>query len=105
MEEFVKTLSVRIIEAPDKERIRSFTDSLKDEDGIQTVEFSNQTFSINYNPYVISKNEIVHELNLMGIHREEELKERGIKKWLSNLAKQNKKNLGNQRLDCCDLNH
>ncbi len=27
-----------------------------------------------------------------------------IKNWLERLAKQNEKNFGNGRLDCCDLN-
>lgn len=102
MEDFIKSIKLRVEQLPDHD----LTTSLKKEKGILNVEFDKQSLSIDYNPYLISKKEIIFELETAGIHiATSEPKQKGFKKWISNLALQNKKNLGNQRLDCCDMNH
>lgn len=78
------------------------------DDYIQNIEIKveSQMIRISFNPYVISKNEIIDEIKEAGIQvSSSEKKEKGFKNWLSNLARQNNKNLGSQRLDCCGFNH
>lgn len=106
MEDFIQNISLKVDGLPGHDLIRTFTSSLTHEKGIRNVRFENQTFSIDFNPYIISKDEIIHEMEEAGIQPcTYQKKEKGFKKWISNLALQNKKNLGSHRLDCCDMNH
>lgn len=106
MEDFIQNISLKVEGLPSHDLIRTFTSSLTNEKGIRNVLFDNQTFTIDFNPYVISKEEIIHEMEEAGIQACTcQKKEKGFKKWISNLALQNKKNLGSHRLDCCDMNH
>lgn len=106
MEDYIQNAKLRIEELPSHDLISSCTSLLENEDGIQKVNLENQTFSIDFNPYLISKGEIIHEIEESGIKISiSEKKEKGFSKWLKKLASQNKKNLGSQKLDCCDMNH
>lgn len=106
MEDFIQNIGLQLEGSPNHDLIMSCTSLLKSEKGIKDAKYENHTLTIQFNPYLISKKEIIHEIEDNGITLlSSEIKNKGFKKWITELANQNKKNLGNQRLDCCDMNH
>ena len=72
--------------------------------GIDKLRSAGQIVSFIYNPYEISEQEIIDWLSSFGLTIKKS-KENSFKARLAKLAKDNREALGNQRLDCCDLNN
>ncbi|RIJ49742.1 hypothetical protein D1614_03100 [Maribellus luteus] len=105
MEDYIQNIQLRVDELPDHDLLNACLTSLKKEEGIQNVLFDKQTITVYFNPYRISEEEIISELNTAGIKTSlSEKRIKGFRGWLKNMAAQNKKSFGGHKLDCCDLN-
>lgn len=81
MEEWIQTLDIPHEDVISKVVLNQITAELQKHDGVDSWVFEEDRIEIFFNPYV------ENEKNL-----------------LSALEKSNKKNFGNKKLDCCELN-
>lgn len=87
------------------EEIESCTSLVMSEKGISNVNFADRSASFEYNPYLISKEEITEVITRLNIEFFEAPQKMGIiKRWLLKMAKENNKNFGSQGIDCCNMN-
>lgn len=104
MEEYLNMVSYQseiVVEADVAKKLKLLLVALA---GIVRVNFSKKLVEIEYNPYEISEETIKENLSEQGFSFSHQKK--GIfSGWINRLAKSNKANLGNKRLDCCDMNH
>ncbi|MCF6364828.1 MAG: hypothetical protein L3J35_01355 [Bacteroidales bacterium] len=107
MEDYIKYLKFVIPDAADsKEAYSSFELILLNMQGVQKVTKSGNIVCVYYNSYVYTKNQIVSIMKEKGyIQAVSAQDKKGLfSKWIDKLAKTNKANFGNGRLECCDLN-
>jgi hypothetical protein len=104
MEDYLKYKTFRIKEMITEETINELIITSEKVPGIEKFKGSGQVVSFIYNPYEISEKEISDWLLTFGLSVKKN-KDNWFKRRLAKLAKDNKENLGNQRLDCCDLNN
>ena len=72
--------------------------------GIDKISCVRKSLSVIYNPYEISKKEIVNILSIIGLTVKKDNK-KSFKNRLKKMAEDNKENFGGKRLDCCDMNN
>ena len=104
MEEYLNMVSYQseiVVEADTADKLKTLLIELA---GIVRVNFSKKLVEIEYNPYEISEQTIKENLSDQGFSFAHHKK--GIfSGWINRLAKSNEANLGNKRLDCCQMNH
>ncbi len=105
MEEYIQNHQMRTAK-PLSEDLKKACQALIDSrNGIQTISFSGNLITVGYNPYQISEANVEKLISDLGIEVTGKPQKTGfLKRWILNMAKSNKENLGSGRLDCCDLN-
>jgi len=105
MEDFIQKHQLRIAK-PLSDDLKKACQALIDStNGIQTISFSENRITVGYNPYQITESNLEKLISDLGITITVAPEKTGfLKRWLKNLAKSNKENLGGGRLDCCNLN-
>lgn len=76
---------------------------IKELPGVNTISVENKRLSIQFDPNSIEKSELVGQLEELGFKPVKEAKKGFWARWIDRLAKDNKKNFGSQRLDCCNI--
>jgi hypothetical protein len=76
---------------------------IKELPGVNTISVENKRLSIQYDPYSVGKSELTLQLEKLGFKPVKEAKKGFWARWIDKLAKDNQKNFGNQRLDCCNI--
>jgi len=104
MEDYLQYKTFRIKEKITEEKVKELVKNSISTHGIDKLSCARQVVSFIYNPYEISEQEIIDWLSSFGLTIKKS-KENWFKARLAKLAKDNKETLGNQRLDCCDLNN
>lgn len=103
MEDYLAYKTFRLKQQITEENRQILLRSFSKTQGINSVKCAGQIFSVVFDPYEISEKEIEKILALNNFS----IKQPGrnfLKRKLEKLAEDNKKNLGNNRLDCCGLN-
>ncbi|WP_163706902.1 LDCC motif putative metal-binding protein [Mangrovibacterium lignilyticum] len=105
MEDFIQTHQIRT-KKPLSEDLKKACQALIDStNGIQTISFSENLITVEYNPYQITEGNLEQLISELGIKITSPEKTGFLKRWLKYIAKENKESLGSGRLDCCDMNH
>jgi hypothetical protein len=105
MEDKTKKITFWAEKTLTREEIRSCTSLVEPEKGIINVLSEDRSVSFEFNPYMISEKKINDLFRGLKIKFSHSPKKIGfIKKWLLNMAEENKKNFGNQSMDCCSMN-
>ncbi|HKK10072.1 MAG TPA: LDCC motif putative metal-binding protein [Bacteroidales bacterium] len=104
------------MENAEKEIVLAFNKKLTDEEyqainnkivqlpGITAISKHEDSMTICYNPYLLSENYLKQEMKKQGLSEPGQAKKLSkISRWLKNMAEANRKNLGSQPLDCCEL--
>ena len=105
MEEFIQTHVIRMANTLSEDLKKACQALIDSRNGIQTISFSENRITVDYNPYQITKKNLEKLLSDLGIKLTSPEKTGFLKRWLKNIAKENKESLGTGRLDCCDMNH
>ena len=104
MEEFIQTHQMRTKEKLSEDLKKACQALIDSQNGIQTISFSENRITVEYNPYQITKKNLEKLISDLGIEiSNKPEKQSFLKRWLKDLAKSNKESLGSGRLDCCDL--
>lgn len=102
MEDYLKYKSYTISQNLSKGRGIDIIERMGNIEGIENIDFSGQTVSFIFNPYVIDEKEILEKLGSLGftvkIPGEKTIKDR-----IENWAKNNKQILGGKGPDCCNF--
>lgn len=105
MDNYLKNITFWAEQTLTREEIESCTSLVMSEKGISNVKFADRSASFEYNPYLISKEEITEVIKRLNIEFSDVPKKMGIiKRWLLKMAKENSENFGNQGIDCCNVN-
>lgn len=104
MEEYLKYIRFEIQERISEEKINELLLKFNSTPGIDKISCVRQSISIIYNPYEISKKEIVNVLSTLGLTVKMDNKKSFINR-LKKMAEENKQDFGGKRLGCCDLNN
>lgn len=74
--------------------------------GIYVLSRMNNTLSIGFNIYEISKAELTLIMDELGLKPYPPIVKKGVvANWIDKLVKTNKESFSGKRLDCCDLNN
>jgi len=72
--------------------------------GITGISNHDKAMTLRYNPYKVSEDYLEKEMRKLGFRPASEVRKKSkVARWLDKMAKANKKNLGSQPLDCCEL--
>lgn len=106
MEEWIQTLNIPVESSFPIELRNKLNTSMNHFTGIDSWHWEDDNLEVFFNPYEVSENTILENLKMKGLKLLEKKgsSKKGWKKFLSKMEKSNKKNFGNKRLDCCDLN-
>lgn len=104
MEEYLEYKTFRIQEKLTEEKVNELLDSSSHTQGIEKVNCAGQVISFIYNPYAIGEKQIIEWLTSFGLTVKVP-NPKSFKSRLARLAHDNKENLGDKRLGCCDLNN
>lgn len=103
MVDYLKYVRFEIQESISGEKIDELLLKFNSTPGIDKISCVRQSISVVYNPYEISKKEIVNGLSNLGLTVKTNDKKSFINR-LKKMAEENKKDFGGKRLGCCDLN-
>jgi len=78
---------------------------LGDLPGIEVVYFKGNEINVKYSAFKIAKEYIIEILENNGYKKARSKKKGIFQRFLDKLIKTNKKEFGNKKLDCCDLNY
>ena len=106
MENYIKTLKFTRIFDDSKDKNHEFELILLNMKGIQKVTRVENSLYIEFNSFILSKNAVTEIIRENGYESETSVQNKKgfLTKWIEKLAKTNKENFGNDRLECCDLN-
>jgi hypothetical protein len=106
MEDYLKFFSTKFNKMLNKQEVDVIELYFKDEPGILTFTCTQNEIRINYNSFIQTESTILESIQMLGFSTNQSSeKKSAISKWLSKLAKSNRENFGNQRLDCCKINN
>lgn len=106
MDDYLKILRFDLAKKLNKEMQYIISGTLKKLDGVSILKMSSNFLVIEYNPHIISKSKIKQSIIEIGFDEKLNPNQLGFfKGWIQKLADSNKKNLSNQKMDCCNLNH
>lgn len=103
MEDLNKTITLMFAEVLNDHEISYLRTKLSSVDGIGSIHISTDFVRINYNPFQITGEYVKNIMNYLGFEIEAEKKPGRFKRFVTFLAKGNRKTFGNKKLDCCDL--
>ncbi len=106
MEEYINYLKYKSHSESSVNALESSKSALLKKPGILEVSVVDNTMVIGFNTYAMSEEELTTIMNDTGLEPyPAKEKKRLFASWLDNLAKTNKENFGDKRLDCCDMNN
>jgi len=73
--------------------------------GIYKVLRADNTLTVGYNIYEISKTNLTALMDELGLRPIQSTSKGILTKWLDKIAKTNQESFNSKRLDCCDLNN
>lgn len=88
-----------------KEKILAAEDYLEKMSGVENTTCVGSILQITYDPYNVSKKDIISGMEKNGFTREMKQQKGLLSRWLDRLAKANHETFGDQQPDCCSLNH
>lgn len=102
LEEYIK---FKYDQGSTKESHKSVKQSINNMNGVNHVAEDQDVLTISYNPYSVSDTILIQQMKKMGFLTVEEAENKKgfIARWLDKMAKVNRKNFGDKRLDCCEL--
>ena len=103
MDNYNKTVIYRFTQALNDHDISYLQSRLTSVEGIDSCAISSWSVSIDYNTLTITGAYVKELINYMGYIVKEEKKPGIFKRFVTFLAKGNRKTYGNKKLDCCDL--
>jgi hypothetical protein len=105
MDNYLKNITFWAEQTLTREEIQSCTSLVLPEVGISDVKYADRSVSVEYNPYLISEEEITGLFKRLNIEFSDAPKKTGfIKRWLLNMVKENNESFGNQGIHCCSMN-
>jgi len=78
---------------------------IQDQDGIISINLKQDGLSVEFYGHIVSELYIMELLKKGNFPFAPEPRKSRIKRFIENLAETNRKTYGDQRLDCCGLNH
>jgi len=103
MDDYTKTIIYKVTQALNNRDISYLQSRLTSVEGIDSCDISTSSISIDYNTLTITCAYIKELINFMGYIVKEEKKPGRFKRFITFLAKGNRKTFGNKKLDCCEL--
>lgn len=103
MEALQKNILVKQVDNVRNTDLRWGVKKIKELPGVNSISLENKRLSIQYNPYSIGEKELVLQLEELGFKSIKGAKKGFWARWIDKLAKDNQKNFGSQRLDCCNI--
>lgn len=103
METLKKTITLRFVKVLNNHDIFYLRTKLSSVSGIGSIHISTNFARINYNPFQITEEYIKDIMNFQGVEVKTEKKPGRFKRFITFLAKGNRKTFGNKKLDCCGL--
>ena len=105
MYEYLSTEDLLIKRWPNDTSQTSIKNALLGVSGVEKVYITGQKIHCEFYPNVVSKNQITGKISSLGCLLKTEKKEKGFfSSYLGRMAESNKRQFGNERLDCCKLN-
>jgi len=107
MEEFNKTITFIFDRSLKKPDVAYLQTKLKLVEGIESFDITEEQITVNYASLQLAGAFIKDLINNIGYPGHEKENERAgvIKRFIKNLAKNNQKEYGTKKLDCCELKH
>ncbi len=102
MEDYLQYKTFRIIESITEEKMDELVMEFNSTQGIDKFNCVGQKVSFIYNPYEISKKELVEKLAILGLTIRLSNR-KTFRQTLTKMADDNNKSFGRKRLDCCGL--
>lgn len=101
--------SIRYYKADTKstpEKVVQIVKELRNQEGITDIRFTNEGISVAFLGHLISDTFITELLRKAGFpFAKEKKRKNSLNRFLEKLGKINRETYGDQRLDCCGLNH
>ncbi len=106
MEDYLKIFRFNPAKTLSKKQQIAISETLRNIDGITKAEACSSFILIEFNPFLISEPEIKNTIIAKDIVEKLTVKHYSpFKRWIYKLAESNTKNIGNQKLDCCNFNN
>src|SRR5690554_6015389 len=101
METIQKGLSFKLKKSLTPDQLQKVKIKLESQLGVINLVDQNNLLKVTYEPYKVSDKyltSLIKQIDFISLSN----KKKGlVSRWIEKLAKSNKKNIGNQKLDCC----
>ncbi len=105
MEGYILTEDLLIKRWPNDSSQTKIKDALSDINGVKHVDITEQKIHFEFYPNIVSKNQVTRKISNLGCLIKTEKQKKGVfSRYIERMAETNKRQFGNERLDCCKLN-
>jgi hypothetical protein len=105
MEGYISTEDLFVKGWPNDGSQTKIRDALLDINGVEHVDITGKKIHFEFYPNVVSKNQITGKISSLGCLIKTEKQKKGFfSRYVERMAETNRRQFGNERLDCCKLN-